>query len=62
MKKNYLLPASILAAALIIASAWIYTAGLKVSVNSSKTETQGTNSVSIVQRNVAPSSGGGCGI
>ena len=36
IKKDYLLPASVLISAIIIAGAWIYTGGLKVSDTSQK--------------------------
>ena len=64
MKKNYLLPISILVSAVIIGGAWIYTTGLKISSSSSNTSTtvEKTSPVSRPQQNVLPSGGSGCGI
>lgn len=61
MKKDYLLPLSILTAAIIIAGVWIYTTGLRVSTDSSRSAAKITNSVPSAQKNVS-SSGGGCGL
>ncbi len=64
MRKDYLLPISILVAALIIAGAWIYITGLKISSGSSNTNTtvEKTIPVSNPQQNASPSGSVSCGI
>lgn len=59
-KRDYLLPASILISAIIIAGAWVYTSGLKISNAPQKTETSAnTEKVqkSTIEEKVLPSEG-----
>lgn len=60
VKKDYFLPASILLSAIIIAGAWVYTAGLKVSDTPQKTATSANAEKvqkSAIEEKVLPSEG-----
>lgn len=59
VKKDYLLPASILISVIIIAGAWVYTTGLKSQQNQSETKIQPQTEVatSALEQKVLPSEG-----